>query len=421
MKTKPFLLALVLAISVAGQALAQQPSEQPPADPATPTASKDHAVDQMAGTPEQPGAPTAQPPREGVPTAPDAPAPGDAKPADAKPADAKPGETKGPALPQWITDLNNEHWDTGGNFWLPTRASAEAYDSDYMFIVVLGLSGFFFIAILAAVVWFTIKYRARPGHRAQPSSSHNDALEITWTVIPTIIVVFLFIGGWQGYIKMKTRQPDAIEIKVVAKKWNWDFEYPNGLHTPDLYVPKDRPIELKMTSMDVLHAFFVPAFRVKQDIVPRRYTYLDFIPIRNGTYRLYCAEYCGRDHSQMKVKAHVLDYSQWERLLTEAKNALQKMDPVDLGKLVFETKGCNGCHTVDGSAKVGPSWKGIYGQEAAMADGSKVTVDDQYIHTSIVEPQKQSRPGFPPSMPTYAGQLSEAEINGVAKYIESLK
>jgi cytochrome c oxidase subunit II len=378
MKTKPFLLALALVIGIAGHAFAQAPAagQAPPAPAAT-------------------GAPAAQ--------------------ADAQKKD------EGPKLPAWIEELNAEPWDTGGNFWLPTSASEEAYGSDYMFIVVLGLSGFFFVGILGAVVYFVIKYRAREGHAPEPSSSHNDALEITWTVIPTIIVVFLFVGGWQGYIKMKTRQPDAIQIKVVAKKWNWDFQYPNGLHLPNLYVPKDRPIELQMTSMDVLHSFFVPAFRVKQDIIPRRYSYLDFVPNRLGTYRLYCAEYCGRDHSLMKVKAFVLDYSKWERLLTEAKAAMENMDPKDLGKLVFETKGCNGCHTVDGSAKIGPSWKGTFGQKAAMADGAQVEVNADYIRTAIMEPQKQSRPGFPPSMPTYAGQLSEKEVNGVIAYIESLK
>jgi len=415
MKTKPFLLALVLAIglvSTAGRARAQAPSEQPPKDPAAPTESKDQAVDQMAGTADQPAAPTATPPVTGVPAAPDQP----------KPTDTAAGAAaEGPGLPQWIKDLNAEPWDTGGNFWLPVRASEEAAQVDYMFIVVLGLSGFFFLGILGAVVYFTIRYRGRPGHKPEPSSSHNDTLEITWTVIPTIIVVFLFVGGWQGYVSMKTRHADAIQIKVVAKKWNWDFEYPNGLHLPDLYVPKDRPVEMQMTSVDVLHSFYVPAFRVKQDVVPRRYTYIEYVPNRLGTYRLYCAEYCGRDHSQMKVKAFVLDYSKWERLLTEAKNAMQNMDPKDLGKMVYDTKGCAGCHTIDGSPKVGPSWKGTFGQKAQLADGSTVTVDAEYIHTSIVEPQKQSRPGFPPSMPTYAGQLSEKEINGVIAYIESLQ
>lgn len=326
-----------------------------------------------------------------------------------------------PGLPAWIEEINNRPWDTGGTFWMPTRASVQADDSDFMFYAVLALSTFFLVGVTAFVVFFTIKYRHRPGHKAQPSAHHNDALEITWSVIPTIICVFLFVGGWDGYVQMQTRPAEPLVIKVTAKKWVWDFEYPNGWHSPNLHVPIDQPVEMQMTSLDVLHAFYVPAFRVKQDIIPRRYTYIYFTPSRLGTYRLYCAEYCGMNHSLMKQKAFVHEASTWQRFLDESKAAEQNMDPVDLGKMVWEKKGCNACHTVDGSPKVGPSWKGTFGTDVGLADGSTVKMDATYIRTAIMEPQKQSRPGYPPSMPTYAGQLSEAEINGVAAYIESLK
>lgn len=406
------ILPLAVLTLVVGTALAQLPPDPNEPKPTPTESAQDPAADQRAGTPEDPAAPTAAPPSE----PPMKPADGPAKQAP----EAGTADAGGPKLPAWIEEINGRPWDTGGNFWLPTPAAKEA-KSDRSFYVVLGLSAFFFIGILVVTVVLVIKYRARPGHKAQPSKSHNDAMEITWTVIPTLIVIPLFINGWNDYIEMSTRPAEPIQIKVTAKKWNWDFEYPNGLHLSDLHVPVDRPVELQMTSVDVLHSFWVPAFRNKADIVPRRYTYVYINPTRIGTYRLYCTEYCGKDHSLMKVKAHVHDFATWERYLSETKAALMNMDPKDLGKVVFDSKGCAACHSIDGSAKVGPTWKGIWGENAKMADGSTVVVDNAYIKTAIEEPQKQSRPGYPPSMPTYAGQLSEAEINGVAAYIESLK
>jgi cytochrome c oxidase subunit 2 len=406
-------LPLAVLAFLANAALAQLPPDPNEPKPVPTESATDPAADQRAGTPQDPAAPTAAPPAEPPPAQPDAPA--------KTGAEAGTADAGGPALPAWIQEINARPWDTGGNFWFPTPAAKEADASDRMFYVVLALSIFFFVGITIVTTVFVIKYRARPGHKPQPSKSHNDVMEITWTVIPTLIVIPLFIGGWNGYIEMSTRPAEPLQIKVTAKKWNWDFEYPNGLHLSDLHVPVDRPVELQMTSVDVLHSFWVPAFRNKQDIVPRRYTYVYFTATRPGTYRLYCTEYCGKDHSQMKVKAHVHDMATWERYLAETKAALQSMDPKDLGKVVFETKGCAACHSVDGSAKVGPSWKGVWGEQAKMADGSTVTIDAAYVKTAIEQPQKQSRPGYPPSMPTYAGQLSEAEITGVAAYIESLK
>ena len=403
------IVALAIVAGLAGAAMAQNPDR--PTGP---------AAEELGGSAEDPAAPTAiPPPARGAPAPADLPATTDAAPA---PTAAAGGEAEGGAtLPAWIQEINNRPWDTGGNYWLPTPAALEADGSDFMFYATLGLSIFFFFGIFIATIVFVIKYRARPGHRATPSPSHNDALEITWTVIPTIIVVFLFIGGWNNYVKMNTRPAEPITIKVTAKKWSWDFEYPNGLHLQDLHVPVDRPIELQMTSVDVLHSFFVPAFRVKMDIIPRRYTYIYFTPTRPGTYRLYCTEYCGREHSLMKVKAFVHDGQTWERYLAETKAALQDMDPVALGKVVFDTKGCAACHSIDGSTKVGPTWKGAWGKDVPLAGGGTVPYDAQYVKTAIEEPQKQLHAGFPPSMPSYAGQLSEAEINGVAAYIESLK
>ncbi|MCB9559298.1 MAG: cytochrome c oxidase subunit II [Kofleriaceae bacterium] len=290
-----------------------------------------------------------------------------------------------------------------------------------MFYAVLGLSIFFFVGITFFVVYFTIKYRHRPGHKAQPSPAHNDAMEITWTVIPTIICVFLFLGGWKGYLEFTSEKSNPMVIDVTAQKWHWNFTYPDGTQDGNLHVPVGQPIRMRMTSVDVLHSFYVPAFRVKQDVVPRRYTYVQFTPTRPGVYRLYCAEYCGDDHSQMKVKVFVHEAGGYERFLSEKASLSQSMSPEETGLYVYNKKGCVACHSVDGSPKVGPSWKGIWNEQVKLADGTTITVDDQYIKDSVLEPQKQARPGYPPSMPSFAGQLSEREIAGVIAYIKSLK
>jgi cytochrome c oxidase subunit 2 len=221
-----------------------------------------------------------------------APAPGSAAPA--------PAGAPAPAAPvKWYEEMELHPIEEEGNFWLPKAVNLEADSTDSAFIGVLALSIFFFVAITAAVIYLVWKYRHRPGHKVQPSPAHNDALEITWTVIPTILCVFLFYYGWRTYVKVVTPPQQALEVSVVASKWNWEFTHQNGGKDSNLHVPKDTAIRLVMTSTDVLHAFYAPVMRVKQDIIPRRYTYAWFYPTKPGTYRLTCAEYCGTNHSQM--------------------------------------------------------------------------------------------------------------------------
>lgn len=343
-------------------------------------------------------------------------------PAAEPPAAAEPAaEPKTPNV-LWLEEIEAQPWNTGGNFWLPTPAAEEADPSDFMFYAVLGLSIFFFTGVTLATVYFVIKYRARPGHKAQPSPSHNDTLEITWTVIPTIICVFLFLGGWRGYLAFTAERGGALQIDVTGQKWAWSFTYPNGTVDNNLHVPVGQPVRLRMTSTDVLHSFYVPNFRVKQDLVPRRYTYLQFTPTRPGVYRLYCTEYCGKDHSMMKVRVIVHETGGYERYLATVEERSATLPPVELGKQLYEKKGCAACHSIDGSPRVGPSWKGIWGESAKMADGSTATVDAQYIKTAIEEPNAQKRAEFAGGqMTSYAGLLSEKEIAGLIAYIESLK
>lgn len=337
----------------------------------------------------------------------------------------------------WYDILANRPIDEEGTFWMPKAVNQAAEDSDMMFYAVLALSAFFFFGITACVVYFVIKYRHRPGHKPQPSAAHNDAMEITWTVIPTLITVFLFWYGWRSYIHVVTPPQKAVEINVLAWRWNWQFTHQNGVTDSDLHVPVNTPVRLVMTSKDVLHSFYAPAMRVKQDVIPRRYTYAWFIATKPGTYRLTCAEYCGTAHAQMAClqtdphtgaclrRAVVVVHKpgDYERYLADKEADSAKGTPEEVGARTLEKKGCVACHTTDGSARVGPTFKmpGTWGKPIAMADGSSVNMDENYIRESLMAPQAKSRPGFPPSMPSFEGQLKENEILGVIALIKSLR
>ena len=335
----------------------------------------------------------------------------------------------------WYDQLADQPIDEAGTFWMPKAVNAAADGSDTMFYTLLGLSLFFFVSISFAVIYFTIKYRHRPGHKALPSAAHNDVLEITWTVIPTIICVFLFWFGWRSYIRVASVPNKAVEISVVARKWAWDFTHENGVNDSDLHVPAGVPVRLVMTSVDVLHSFYAPALRVKQDVVPRRYTYAWFNATKPGTYRLTCAEYCGTSHAQMACKdidaksgrcmrrAVVVvhpNLEDYKRYLTDKQGSQANLSPVELGKLVYGRM-CSSCHTVDGTPRVGPTWSSPdWNTEITVTDGT-VKMDENYIRESIVAPQKRARPGFAKSMPSFEGQLKENDIKGLIAYIKSLK
>jgi cytochrome c oxidase subunit 2 len=327
----------------------------------------------------------------------------------------------------WYELLTERPIDEDGNFWMPKAVNVEADSTDQMFYAVLGLSAFFFIAITIAVVYFVWKYRHRPGHKPEPSVAHNDALEITWTVIPTIICVFLFYFGWRTYVKVVTPPTKAVEINTLAWRWSWQFTHANGVKDKDLHVPVNTPVRLVMTSKDVLHAFYAPAMRVKQDIIPRRYTYAWFLATKPGTYRLTCAEYCGTDHSQMGITEEgrravvvVHESGKYEQYLADEYARSNQLPPAQLGQKVYE-KNCTACHTIDGSAKVGPSFKGTFGTMVQMADGKSVKMDETYIRESVLNPTAKTRAGFPAGqMSSFEGQLKEKEIEGLIAFIKSL-
>ncbi|ANM32219.1 hypothetical protein ABI59_11815 [Acidobacteria bacterium Mor1] len=306
--------------------------------------------------------------------------------------------------------------------WLPRSVSTFAGDIDFAWDVVFWLSVFFFVLITLITVYFMFRYKRRtPDQEALPAPDHHLPIEIAWSVLPLGIVVVLFWQGFAQYVNMATPPQDTYEIQVSAMKWSWLFTYPNGAVTNELHVPIDTPIELVMTSSDVLHAFFVPEFRVKKDIVPGRYSNLWFEATEAGDYDLMCTEYCGKDHSAMLAKVTVHEPGGFEPWLKEESDYYNKgWSMEEIGEKLYNTRGCKTCHSVDGVNGTGPTFLGLYGIEHALVGGGTAVVDENYVRESILEPQATIVAGYDPVMPTYQGRLSEQDISALIAYLKSL-
>jgi len=307
----------------------------------------------------------------------------------------------------------------GGSFWMPPQISTVAQSVDWLFHFILAISVFFFLLIVVVMVIFVLKYRRREGQEAESSPSHNLALEVTWTVIPVALVIVIFVIGFKGFLDMATPPANAYEVLVEGQKWNWSFTYPNGYVDENLHVPVDRPVRLVMSSADVIHSLYVPAFRIKNDVVPGRYSKVWFEATEPGEYDLFCAEYCGTSHSDMIAHVIVHPVGEFEPWLEKASNFLETMTPVDAGRKLFQVRGCTQCHSLDGSAKTGPTLLGVFGRATAMADGTTVTADENYIRESILEPGARVVAGFEPVMPTFQGRLKDPEIMAIIEYLKS--
>lgn len=305
---------------------------------------------------------------------------------------------------------------------LPQQASTLAPDVDNLFMFITAVNIFFFLLIAVLVVLFAKRYRRRGPNEITPHITHNDKLEIAWSVIPLLIVIGIFFWGFHGYINAQVSPANAIEIQVTGKKWIWQFEYPDGMRTlNDIHVPVNRPVRLIMSSEDVIHSFFVPTFRIKKDVVPGRYTEAWFHATQPGVHQVFCTEYCGKGHSDMLARIHVDDEATYQKWLIEGDEELKKMPLPEVGKLMYENRGCATCHSLDGSRGQGPTWKGLFGQTRKFADGSSAVADANYIRESILEPQNKVVAGFEPIMPTYKGMMRDRELLGVIEYIKSLK
>ncbi len=322
---------------------------------------------------------------------------------------------------------------------------AAKWDSLYDFLLIL--SAIFFVIVIGGMIVFAIQYRNKPGRKAK-FITHNVPLEIMWTLVPTLLLGVIFVWGYQVYHAMVNAPANAYEIRVIGKQWLWQFQYDDGRTTVgELFVPVNKPVKLIMTSDDVLHSFFIPNFRVKQDVVPGMYTSVWFEAKMPGRHQIYCAEYCGTSHAGMLAQVVALNESDWTSFVRGKKLAaasfpaaggenagvagalaplapagsFAKMTWVEQGKALSESKGCVACHTVDGIAKIGPSYKGLFGSKGEFVDGSTAVKDENYIRTSIENPQAKVLKGFNPIMPTFKGLLSTEEINALVAYIKSLK
>lgn len=314
-----------------------------------------------------------------------------------------------------------------------------ANPADDTFFFILGIAVTLLLLNTGVMIYFVIRYR-RKRHPQAEEVRENTALEIIWTVIPTILVLAIFFVGWKGFQYMRTVPPDAMPVKVTARQWSWTFDYANGKETGMLNVPVGKPVKLLLTSADVLHSCYIPAYRIKEDCVPGRQTYLWFLPDQIGSYDLFCTEYCGIGHSSMITKVNVMsqqDFDAWYKG-EEKKAVAQAEEKKPAGKAekkpeamaalaqegakLIQDKGCVLCHTTDGSPKVGPTFKGLYGSQVTVITAGKertITADDDYIRRSIKDPQADIVKGFPPIMPTL--QVSDDEINAIIEYIKTLK
>ena len=307
------------------------------------------------------------------------------------------------------------------HFWMPFDASVTAADIDWLYMFMVWMSVICTLGIFAAMAYFCVKYRAKSraaNEIAEPSSDHNTTLEVTWSIIPLFVVIALFVWGFKGFVDLRTPPKDSLEIHAIGKRWSWSFQYAHGVDN-SLHVPVDKNVRIVIQSLDVLHSLFIPNFRVKMDAVPGRYTDLWFRATKAGTYPVFCAEYCGTSHSDMLSNVVVHPPGGYEKWVAEQIEIANSLPPVELGKRVYEKQGCNACHTVDGTPKIGPTWKGLWGKNEALIGGRSAKVDENYIRDSILDPQKDIVNGFPPSMPVT--KLSDREITGVIEYLKTLK
>jgi|Deesub1362B_J571_1020462.scaffolds.fasta_scaffold02750_4 cytochrome c oxidase subunit 2 len=305
---------------------------------------------------------------------------------------------------------------------------------DFVFALVLGISIFFMVLITTLLVVFVLKYR-RSRHPKAENIRGNTALEITWTVIPTILVLIMFYYGWISFGFMRKAPPGAMEVKVTGRMWSWLFEYENGIQSDTLYVPYGKPVKLILSSQDVIHSLFIPAFRVKQDVVPGMTNSLWFTAQELGTYDILCAEYCGLQHAYMLAAVKVVpeeEFLHWyetnrpEATQEEvtAQEGASSAGSVKRGERLVRIRGCIACHSTDGSPRVSPSFKGLYGSTTTVITGDKerqVVVDDEYIRRSMLEPNADIVKGFQPLMPSQKGVVTEEEIRDIIAYIKSLK
>ena len=311
-----------------------------------------------------------------------------------------------------------------GSFWLPKQGSTLAPEIDRGWDLAMYVGVIFFILVMVPLALFIWKYRRRHENEVGKPTGHSTALEIGWTVVPLAVVMGCFLVGFRGFMRASIPPAGAYEIDVTAHKWAWHFSYPTGKASDGgdngegLRVPAGVPIKMVMSSQDVIHSFFIPEFRVKQDVVPGSYTSVWFQADKPLTTVLECSQYCGRDHSRMLAHVVVMPKDKFDQWVSQVK---AKGTPVQIGEGLYKSKGCSACHSTTGARIVGPTFKGVWGRHEALSDGRTITVDANYVRKSILDPQADIVATYPPVMPSFKGQLTDDQINDIIAFLKTLK
>lgn len=327
--------------------------------------------------------------------------------------------------------------------FMPPAASEVAQQVSHLYAFMLIASVISFVLLVGGMLYFVHKYKRKSENDKTPYISHNHTLEFVWSFIPFVIFMVCFAWGAYVYLEMRDFQENALEVNVFAKKWVWEFEYKDGRKiTPSvdekgqqipstMVVPVDTPVKLIMTSVKVtptdkavLHSFYVPALRIKQDVIPGRFTALGFTANKLGTFQVFCTEFCGTGHSMMLAQIKVVskeDFDKWV-MGDNSSGGGKELTMVDKGRQAYAKWACIGCHTLDGKPSTGPTWKGLYGAAVSLNNGTSVTADENYIRESIWNPNKEIVKGYEPNkMPAFKGMVSEEEVAAIIELMKTVK
>jgi cytochrome c oxidase subunit 2 len=306
---------------------------------------------------------------------------------------------------------------------LPTEASAQAAEIDQLFGIHIWLISALFSLIMVVLIYSLIVFRRKKGETGDGAYiTGNSTLEVLWTAIPLLAVIVLAYIGGKSLGVIRRIDPSAMQVKVTAGQWFWQYQYPDyGITTTDLYLPVGRQVDLVMTSNDVIHSFWVPEFRVKQDLVPGHTTDLRITPTLIGDYKVRCAELCGASHAYMEGLVKVVSQGDFDNWISQQQSAAP-MDPALRGQQLTQQYGCTNCHSIDGSENIGPTWLNLYQSEVELSDGSSVIADDNYLKTSIVNPNLQVVAGYSANiMPNFGDLLDQTAVEALVSYIITIK